>query len=143
MRTTRNAPSTRRRRSRTAPTTSSSGGRSARPRTPGRRRKPSSAPSRLFSPKQLLQQALEELMGRRLRAAEKGLRAALDQEGREVLDLQVAHLVGIVLGIEPGEPGLRKAFRQREEARAVLGANVAPLGTDAGHLEFAAAHGLH
>src|SRR5882762_902867 len=143
MRTTRNAPSTRRRRSRTAPTTSSSGDRSARPRTPGRRRKPSSAPSRLFSPEQLLQQALEELMGRRLRAEKKRLPAALDQEGREVLDLQVAHLVGIVLGLEPGEPGLRKAFRQREEARAVLGADVAPLGADARHLEFAAAHGLH
>src|SRR5712691_11900321 len=137
MRTTRSAPSTRRRRSRTAPTTSSSGGRSARPPTRGRRRKPSSAPSRLFFPEQLFQQALQEVVGRRLRAVEKRLPAALDQEGREVLDLQVAHLVGVVLGIEPGEPGLRKAFRQREEARAVLGANVAPLGADAGHLEFA------
>src|SRR5437762_5728280 len=89
MRTTRSAPWTQRRRSRTAPTTSSSGGRSARPPTRGRQRKRSSAASRLSFPEQLLQQAPQEVVGRRLRAAEKRLRAAPDQDGREVLDLQV------------------------------------------------------
>src|SRR5205823_4779336 len=77
------------------------------------------------------------------RAAEKRLRAAPDQDGREVLDLQVAHLVGVVLGIEPGEAGLRKAPGQLEKPRPVLCAQIAPLGADACHLEFAAAHGLH
>src|SRR5882762_6679715 len=135
MTTTRSAPSTRRRRSRTAPTTSSSGGRSARPRTRARRRKPSSAPSRLFFPEQLLQQALQEVVGRRLRAVEKRLPAALDQEGREVLDLQVAHPVGVVLGIEPGETRLREALRQLEKPRPVFRADIAPLGADARHLK--------
>src|SRR6266481_10011820 len=143
MRTIRSAPWRWRRRSQTAPTTSSSGGRSARPRTRGRRRKRSSAASRLFFPEQLLQQALQEVMGRRLRAAEKRLRAALDQDGREVLDLQVAHLAGVVLGVEPGEAGLREAPGQLEKPRPVLRAEVAPLGADAGHIEFAAAPGLN
>src|SRR5437879_3663184 len=143
MTTTRSAPSTRRRRSRTAPTTSSSGGRSARPRTRGRRRKPSSAPPRLPFPAQLLEQPLQERAGRRLRAVEKRPPAAPDEEGRAVLDLQVAHLLSVVLGIAPGEPGLRKAPGQLEKSRPVLRADVAPLGADARHLEFAAAHGLH
>jgi len=82
-------------------------------------------------------------VGRRLRAAEKRLRAAPDHDGREVLDLQVAHPVGVVLGIEPGEAGLRKAPGQLEKSRPVLRAEVAPRGADARHLEFAAAHGLH
>src|SRR5213079_1318146 len=137
MRTTRSAPWTQRRRSRTAPTTSSSGGRSARPPTRGRQRKRSSAASRLSFPEQLLQQAPQEVVGRRLRAAEKRLRAAPDQDGREVLDLQVAHLVGVVLGIEPGEAGLWKAPGQLEKPRPVLCAQIAPLGADACHLEFA------
>src|SRR5438552_18812340 len=101
--------------------TSSSGGRSARPRTRGRRRKRSSAASRLSFPEQLLQQALQEVVGRRLRAAEKRFRAALDHDGREVLDLQVAHPAGVVLGTEPGEAGLRKAPGQPEKSRPVLG----------------------
>src|SRR5688572_23941233 len=58
---------------------------------------------------------------------------ARDADRREVLHLQVADLVGVVLDVEPAEFGAREALRQREEARAVLDAGVAPLGAQAGN----------
>ena len=69
------------------------------------------------------------------------LRAAvLHLDGGEVLDLALADFLGVVLDVEPGEPGLRKALGEGEEPRPVFAAHVAPFGAKAGYGEFAAIH---
>ena len=69
-------------------------------------------------------------------AVEQHLFAALHLDGGEVLDLQVADFLGVVLGIEPDELGLRELARQRLETGAVGPAGIAPFGAQAGDAEF-------
>jgi len=68
------------------------------------------------------------------------LQKLFDLDRREILDLALAHFLGVVLDVEPAELGLREAPREGEEARAVLPADVAPLGAQAGDGEFRVAH---
>src|SRR5262245_17378292 len=94
---------------RTAPTTSSSAGRSARRRTRARRPKRSSRRSLLFSRREeLREQPLEMRMNRQLRAVKEHLAPSRDANRGEVLDFQVAHFVGLVLDVDPAELGLRE-----------------------------------
>src|SRR5262245_14531472 len=72
------------------------------------------------------------LMVRKQRAMEEHVLAARDADRREVLDLQVADLVGVVLDVEPAERGIWEALRERHEAPPVFDAGVAPLGAEAG-----------
>src|SRR4051812_8902309 len=136
---TRNARSTWRRRSRTAPTISSSAGRSAR--RPSRARPPRQSRRRLrlfLRPsEQLLEQPLEMRMDRQLHAVEQHFAIARHADRREILDLEIADLVGLILDVDPAELRAGKLFRKREKARTVLPAGVAPLGAqtrdDHGH----------
>jgi len=70
-------------------------------------------------------------------------RAPFDLDGREILDLALADFFGVILDVEPGKARLWKALRQRFEARTVLAAHVAPLGAQAGHVEFGLGHACH
>ena len=55
-----------------------------------------------------------------------------DEQGREVLDVEVAERVGVVLDVDPGEVGVAGELRrQRGEGRAVLAAGDAPRGAQA------------
>ena len=76
-------------------------------------------------------------------AVEKLLAAARDADGREILDLELAHLLGIVLDVEPCELRLGEAPGEREEARPVFAAHVAPFGAQAGDDQFAGRHRRH
>src|SRR5688572_29572985 len=133
----RSARWTWRRLSPTAPITSSSAGRSGTPPTRARRRRRSRTPSKKSSRDKLLEQALQVLVVRKHHAFEQRVAAALHQDGRKVLDLDVFGRLGVVLDIDPAELGAREAFGHGEEARAVVDAGVAPLGAKAGHQEFA------
>ena len=62
-------------------------------------------------------------MDRQLRAVEQHLLAARDPDRREVLDLQIADLVSVVLDVEPAELGARKLLRELEEPRPVSRTN--------------------
>ena len=76
-------------------------------------------------------------MDRQLRPVEQHLLAARDADGGEVLHLQVADLVGLVLDIDPAELGLREFPGEREEAGPVVDAGVAPFGAKAVHDQHA------
>jgi len=67
---------------------------------------------------------------------EQHLLAACDPDGGEVLHLQVAHRLGIVLDVQPCELGLRKLPGERLEARSVIDAGIAPKGAQAGDAVF-------
>ena len=73
-------------------------------------------------------------MGRQ-RAVEQDLLAARHAEGGEVLHLEVADFVGLVLDVEPAEPRAGEFLRQREEARPVFVAGIAPLRAQAAHFD--------
>src|SRR6185503_17148762 len=99
----------------TAPTTSSSAVRSARRPTRARRPKRSRRRSLLFSRREeLLEQPLEMRMNRQLRAVKEHFVPARYANGGEVLDLQVADLVGLVLDVDPAEIGVGEFFREIE-----------------------------
>src|SRR3954464_13959536 len=90
-----------------------------------------------FSPREnLLKKTLQQLMPGQHGAIEKNLFAAFDLNGREILHFQVAHLVGVVLGVEPDEFRLRECPGQRLETRPVFDAGVAPQGAHAGDAEL-------
>src|SRR6185369_2088772 len=130
---TRSARSTWRKHSETAPTISSWGGRSARPRT----RAP---PHRRFRTRSLgvfqrLEQPPEMLVMGEEGAVEELGAVALHEEGGEVLHLPVADLGGVVLDVEPAEARAGKFLRQLEEALAVAFAAVAPQGAKAGDVQ--------
>src|SRR5688572_31640106 len=125
------------RRSRTAPITSWSGGRSARRPIPGPLRKTSSRRSLLSSLDKLFEQPLEVLVMRQHHALEQGLAAAAHQDRREVLDVDLLHRLGFVLDIDPAKLGAREAPGHGEKARPVGDAGVAPGGAKAGHQIFA------
>ena len=69
------------------------------------------------------------------RAVKEDLAVARHADGGEVLHLQVADLVRLVLDVDPAEFRLRKLLREREESRAVVGAGVAPRRAKAAHLD--------
>src|SRR5712671_2015498 len=126
-----------RRPSPTARTTSSSGGRCTRRprRAPRRSRSRTLSPrfflSRSIFKKKLFQHPRELLWLRQHHAVEELLGAARDADGREVLDLELADLLGVVLDVEPCELHLREAPGEREKARPVFAADVAPFGAQA------------
>src|SRR5712692_5847242 len=97
--------------------------------------------SQRFSSNQLLEQPGEMLVPGKHDAVKQQLRAPPDFDRGKVLDLPLAHFLGLVLDVQPAELGAWKAFGEREKARAVLDAGVAPLGAQAGDAEFGAAHG--
>src|SRR5688572_26643707 len=112
----------------TAPITSSSAGRSGTRPSRARRRRRSRARSKKSSGHKLLEQALQMFVVRQHHAFEQRLAAALHQDGRKVLHLDVFGRLGVVLDIDPAEFGAREALGHGEEARAVGDAGVAPLG---------------
>src|SRR5262245_33242321 len=120
------------RRSPRAPTTSWWGGRFARRPIRARRRPRSSRRSLRFF--QRLEQPPEMIVVGEEGAVEELAAVALDEEGREVLHLPVAHFLGVVLDVEPAKARLRKLLRQLEEALAVRLAAVAPQRTKAGDI---------
>jgi hypothetical protein len=65
----------------------------------------------------------------------------LDQQGREVFDVEVADDVGVVFDIDPDEEFVRMAFGQFVEGGAVAGAGAAPGGAQAGDDPAVAGHG--
>jgi len=65
------------------------------------------------------------------------LAAAPHQDGREVVDVDVFRLLGVVLDVDPAELGAREALGHRQEAGAVGDAGVAPGGAKAGDQKFA------
>ena len=69
------------------------------------------------------------------RAVKENLAVARHANGGEILDLEIAHLVGLVLDVDPAEAGVRKLRREREESRLVLGARIAPSGAKAAHFD--------
>src|SRR5438477_11373266 len=133
--TTRSAPSMWRRPLPTAPITSWSAGRSARLPIRARRPARSRRRLRLFSlpNEELLEQPLEMRMDRQLRAVKQQLAPARHADRGEVLHLEVAHFVGLVLDIDPAEPRLRKFLREREEAWPIVDAGVTPFRAQAAH----------
>ena len=77
-------------------------------------------------------QPLGGLRLRRHRAEEARAAGVGDEQGREVLDVEVAERVGVVLDVDPGEVGVGAELRrQRGEGRAVFAARAAPLGAQA------------
>ena len=60
------------------------------------------------------------------RAVKQHLAVPRHADGGEVLDFQVADLVGLVLDVDPAEFRRGEFLRQREEAGPVLGAGIAP-----------------
>src|SRR5712692_7287755 len=91
-------------------------------------------------PDQLFEQAGEMLVLGKHDAVKEQLRAPPDFDCRKVLDLPLAHFLGVVLDVQPAELGEWKAPGEREKARAVLDAGVAPLGAQANDAELALAH---
>src|SRR4051812_22665795 len=126
-----------RRRSQTAPITSWWAAPSARPPIRARPPPPSRRRLPLFSrpSEQLHEQPLEVRVNRQLHAVEQHLAIARDADRREVLHLEVADLVGLVLDVDPAEMHPRKLFAEREKARPVFHAGVAPLGAKAGNFD--------
>src|SRR6185503_6348437 len=122
--TTRSAPWTWRRPSPRAPTTSWSAGRSARPPIRAPRRRPSR--TRSLRSIQRLDEAPQVLVLRGEGTVEELDAVALDQDGREVLHLPLAHLVGVVLDIQPAKARPRELLGEREETLPVGLAAVAP-----------------
>src|ERR1700716_762506 len=121
-----------RRPSPTARTTSSWDGPCTRPPSRAPRRSPSRTPSpRFFLSRFIFKNKLfqhpGELLGLRQHyAVEKLLAAAHDADRREILDLELADLLRVVLDVEPRELHAGKAPGERLEARPVLAAYVAP-----------------
>lgn len=62
--------------------------------------------------------------------------AATDDQGREVLDIKVAKLLGMILDIEPDKSRPGKSRSDLLKARPVLAARAAPFGTQANDGEF-------
>src|SRR5882672_6722809 len=102
-----------RRPSPTAPTTSSAA-RSATRRTRARPPRRSSPPLLLSFLEQRFEQALEVRMDRQLRAVEQHLIASRHADRREVVHLEVADFLGLVLDIDPAELGGGEFLRQLE-----------------------------
>src|SRR2546425_8750818 len=124
-----------RRPSPTAPITSWSAARSARPPIRAPRPRRSRRRLRLFflPSEELLEQPLEMRMDRQLRAVKQQFAPARHADRGEVLDLEVADLVGLVLDIDPAELRLREFLREREEPRAIVDAGIAPFRAKAAH----------
>src|SRR5690349_527977 len=119
----RSAPSMWRRRSRTAPTTSWSAARSARPPIRALRPRPSRRRLPLFfRSEQLLQQALEVRVDRELHAVEENFIPARHADRREVLDLEVADFIGVVLDVDPAEFDAGEFLPQGKKAGPVVDA---------------------
>ena len=80
-------------------------------------------------------------MDRQLRTVKQQLLftslAARHADRREILHLEIADLVGLVLDVDPAELRPGKFFRQREKSRPVFDAGIAPLGAKATHDQHA------
>src|SRR5262245_4593971 len=126
MRAIRSAPSMWPRPLPRAPTTSSSGGRSARQRI--RARRPRRSRTRSLGFFQRPEQPPEMLVVGEERTVEELGAVALHEDGREVLNLPLADRRGVVLDVEPAEARAGKFLRQLEEALAVALAAIAPQG---------------
>lgn len=68
--------------------------------------------------------------------------AALDQQGREILDIKVTDQVGPVFNIDPEEQLVRMLCCQFIKAGPVIGADVAPGRAQAGHDPDVVLHAL-
>src|SRR3954468_4286452 len=115
------------------PTTSWSGGRSARRRTPAPPRPRSRTRSlgffqRLDEPPEML------LVGEEGTVEDLGA-VALDEDGGEVLHLPLADLRGVVLDVEPAKARAGELLCQLEEAFSVRLAAIAPQGAQAGDIQ--------
>src|SRR5207253_3672522 len=123
-----------RRRSPTAPTTSLSAARFARPPTRAPRPRRSRRRLPLFSrSERFAQQPLEVRVDRKLHAVKQHLVAARHSDGGEILHLELADFIGLVLDVDPAEFRAGELLAEREEAGAVFDAGVAPLGAKAAH----------
>src|SRR6185503_11601499 len=135
--TIRSAPSTWRRPSPTAPTTSWSGGRYATRKTREPLPKRSRRPSPASSSNKLLEQPLQMLVVRQHHAVEERLAAAAHEDGRKVLDVDVLDGFGVVLDVDPAEFRARETLGHRQEPGTVGDAGIAPRGAKAGDEKFA------
>src|SRR3954463_624331 len=136
---TKNVPSTSPRRLRTAPTISSSVARSARrpirappPKASRRRSRPFLRPRQ-----ELRQEPLQVSVHGEEGAVKKHSVGARDADGGEILHLEVADFIRLVLDVDPAEVRVREFCREREETQPVLVAGVAPRGAKAAHLDHA------
>src|SRR5579859_3945939 len=121
----------------TAPTISLSAARSAWRRSRARPPRRSNPPLPLFFLEQLLEQPLEVGMDRKLRAVKQHLLIASlfahHTDRREILDIEVADFVGLILDIDPAESGGGEFLGQLEEPGTVLDAGIAPFGAKTAH----------
>src|SRR5690348_3813550 len=115
-------------------TTSSSGGRSARPPTRAPPQRPSRGRLRLFSrpSEELGEQALEVRLDRQLHAVKEHFVVPRHVDSWKVLDVgELAELIGLVLDVRPAEFDVREFLAQREKPGPILDARIAPLGAKA------------
>lgn len=82
------------------------------------------------------QGALEVCRCRRHGAVEKDFLSSPDEQGREVLDVQIAQLIGLAFDVQPVESDRRKLAGDVSETSRVFPANAAPVGTQADDPEF-------
>lgn len=75
-------------------------------------------------------------------AIEHDIVTALDQQGREILDIEVADQVGAVFDIYPDKQLVRMLGRQLVKAGPVIGTDVAPGRAQAGHDPDVVLHAL-
>jgi hypothetical protein len=57
--------------------------------------------------------------------------SALNEQGREILDIEIADYIGLILDIDPDEALVRVTRRKRGKGIAVLCAGAAPCGAQA------------
>lgn len=72
------------------------------------------------------------LVQRWKRPVKKLVAVALHEDGWEIFNFAISRLFRVVLDVEPRKARLRKAIRECEETVAVLAANMAPGGAEAG-----------
>lgn len=70
------------------------------------------------------------------------MRTALDQQGRKILDVDIAQQIGLVFDIDPQKMLVGVECRQFFELRAVVATDVAPGGAQAGDQQVIAAQPL-
>lgn len=85
---------------------------------------------------------MRDAMIRHRRAVEHDVVAALDQQGREVVDIEVANQISPIFNIDPDKQFVRMLCCQFIEARAVIGTDVAPGRAQAGHDPYVVCHAL-
>ena len=68
--------------------------------------------------------------------------AALDQQRRKILDIDIAHYIGLILDVQPYELYIREFFGQFFKAGTILAADVTPGGAQASHYPSFVTHDL-